>query len=98
MSNRITVTSGELRSTSTQMQATAGQIGDQLRTMLNNVQQLTGTWTGQAASTFSNHYQTFNSNWSRCEAALGGIAQMLGSSAESYDQTERAIAARFAQS
>lgn len=95
MSIRVTVTSGELRSTSSQMQATAGQLGDQLRTMMNNVQQLTGSWTGQAASAFHTHYETFNASWSRCEAALAAIGQTLNSTAESYDQTELLISQRF---
>lgn len=97
MTTRITVTSTELRSTSSQMQSSASQIGDQLRTMLNNVQHLTGSWTGSASAAFGTHYQTFNSNWSRCEAALTAIAQMLSTSAEQYDTTEQLIASRWNQ-
>jgi WXG100 family type VII secretion target len=95
MSTRITVTSAELRDTSGQMNAAGGQISAELARLLKRVGDLTGSWTGQASSGFNGYYGQFNQNWSRCEEALKGIANLLASAATSYDEAEAGVAARF---
>ena len=92
---RITVTSAELRDTSTQMTTAAANVGEEFRRMMAKVQELTASWTGQAASGFEGFYRSFNTNWSQCEEALQGISQLLSSSAEAYESTEQGIAGQF---
>jgi WXG100 family type VII secretion target len=94
---RIAVTSTELRTTAADMNNAAGSISAEFSRLLNKVTSLSSTWNGQASSNFNSFYTTFNTNWSQCRQALEGISQMLNGSAEAYDQTETAIASRFAQ-
>lgn len=95
MTNRITVTSTELRETGTDMRATAGSISDELNRMLARVQALTGSWTGQAASSFDGYYQQMNAGWSQLREGMEGVATMLDGSAQAYEETESGIAGQF---
>ncbi len=95
MTDRITVTSQELRDTSNDMRTTAGSIHDELTRMLSRVQTLTASWTGQAASTFDGFYQEMNAGWSQLKTAMENVAQMLDSSAAAYEETEAGIAGQF---
>jgi WXG100 family type VII secretion target len=95
MSDRITVTSQELRDTARDATNAGTNIGNELRTLMGRVEALTSSWTGQAASSFRGFYDQFNQGWSQVEEALTNISQMLNSSAEAYDQTETGIASQF---
>ncbi len=95
MTDRITVTSEELRTTGDQATNAGVNIGNELRTLMGRVETLTASWTGTAASAFNGYYQQFNQGWAQCEEALANIGQMLRASAESYDQTEQGIAGQF---
>jgi 6 kDa early secretory antigenic target len=95
MSTRITVTSTELRDTATQMNTSGAQISAELSRLMKHVEELTGSWTGQASASFNGFYTQFNQNWSKCEEALKAISTMLNGAATSYDDAESNVASRF---
>ena len=95
MSQRLTVTSEELRATASDMQAGASTIAGELQRLMSRVRTLTSSWTGTAASSFDGYYEQFNASWSQCEQALNGIAELLTTSAASYDDTEAGVAGQF---
>ena len=95
MSGRLTVTSGELRATAGDMRGTASNIAQEFNRMMGKVQELTGSWTGQGASAFNGYYDQFNQSWGKCQEALAGVARLLESAANAYDEAERNIAQQF---
>lgn len=95
MSQRLTVTSTELRDTSGDMRRGAESIQSELNRLLGRVRTLTGSWTGQAAGAFEGYYEQANQGMAQCYEALQGIAQMLDASAQGYDETESGIARQF---
>lgn len=95
MADRITVTSTELRETGGDMRTTAGTIADELNRMMSRVQSLTSSWTGQAASSFDSYYQQMNQGWLQLREGMEGVAGMLDSAAQSYEETESGIAGQF---
>ena len=95
MSGRLTVTSSELRTTAGDMRTTAGNVAAELNRLMARVRELTGSWTGQASTAFNGYYEQFNSNWSQCREALEGVARMLDSAAQAYDEAESGIAGQF---
>jgi len=92
---RITVTSAELRTTAGRLRTAGESVGAELRRAMERVRELAGSWTGQAATSFGGFYDEFNRDWSRCEAALAGIAGLLESSAAAYETAESEIAGSF---
>ena len=95
MSGRLTVTSGELRATAGDMRGTASNIAQELNRMMGKVRELTGSWTGQGASAFNGYYDQFNQSWGKAQEALQGVARLLDSAANAYDEAERNIANQF---
>ena len=95
MSDRITVTSSELRETATDMRSTGATIDEELNRMLGRVQTFTASWTGQAASSFDSFYQQMNQGWSQLKEGMEGVSQMLDGAASSYDETEAGISGQF---
>lgn len=95
MSTRIQVTSEELNTGATQMNAAGAQISAELSRLMAHTQSLTESWTGNASASFRGFYDQFNSNWSKCEEALKNIATMLNGAATSYDEAESSVASRF---
>ena len=95
MSQRLTVTSSELRDTSADMRRGAESIHSELDLLLGRVRTLVGSWTGQAASAFEGYYDQANQGMSQCHQALEGIAQMLDGSAQGYDEMEAGITRQF---
>lgn len=92
---KIVVTSQELRDTGNDMRTTGETIHDELTRMLQRVKTLTSSWTGQAATSFDAYYEQMNTSWAQLREAMDGVASMLDSSAQSYDETEAGIAGQF---
>ena len=95
MTDRITVTSSELRDTANDMRSTGATINEELNRMLGRVQALTSSWTGQAATSFDSFYQQMNQGWSQLKEGMEGVSQMLDGAAQSYEETETGIAGQF---
>ena len=59
-----------------------------LRSVANTVETVRGTWSGAAASAFSNLMERFNADASKLQEALRGIAEQIDSSATTYARQE----------
>ena len=95
MSDRLSVTSSELRTTAGNIRASAGNIAGEFSRVMGRVNELSGSWSGQAAGSFHGYYEQFNTSWSQCREALEGVARLLDTAANSYDEAERNIAGQF---
>ena len=52
---------------------------------------LLGTWTGQASASFQAGWTEWARGAAEVQAALAGIARLLGESAEQYESTESSV-------
>lgn len=95
MSDRVVVTSEELRVASRDVRNTGTAVQGELDRMKAKAEALTSSWQGQASASFRGFYIQMNTGWSQVRDAMEGIAGMLEGSAQSYDDNEAGIANQF---
>ena len=93
--SEIKVTFGALEAARADVGATAGRISGQLEELKRFLAPMVATWEGQAAT----EYQATQRKWDTAAADLASVlAQIgvaLGAANDSYQQVERANAARW---
>ena len=95
MSDRVVVTSQELRDASRDVRSTGAAVQGELDRMRAKAEALTSSWQGQASASFAGFYTQMNQGWSQVRDAMEGIAKMLDGSAQAYDENEAGIAGQF---
>lgn len=94
----IKVTSEELRNVSGNLTAGSGTVTEQLEAMKRQVDTLVSSnWQGAASASFTDLYTQWNTSAGQLRDALNGIATMLNSSAQAYEDTERGLESTFRQ-
>lgn len=89
----IKVTADELRQLAGSIQQGAGNIQGESDRLLKQVQGLVGQgWEGAASQSFNDLFAKWNSSATQLQQALDGIHKLLAGAADTYDQTEAAIA------
>ena len=95
--SRITVTSEELHTLSSQVAAGSNQIQNQLGQLQGQVSAVVGgDWAGQASGQFQVLYDEWNRSAAGLKDALDGISRLLNNAGTQYQSTEDAIRASMA--
>lgn len=96
MTDRIEVTSADLRELGGDVRSTAESIFQELTRVRSRVQELTsGMWKGQAATRFDAYYEQMNTGWGQVREGMEGVAGLLDGAAQQYEETEAGIAGQF---
>ncbi len=89
----IKVTSEQLQSVSTQLQAGSEDVSQQLASMESQVRALVDAeWQGAASDSFRDMYEKWHRGARDVKEALDGISQMLAQAAITYQETEDQLA------
>lgn len=89
----IKVTSDQLRSVSQDLRSGSEEVSQRLESMRSQVQGLVDAdWQGAASDSFRDMYEQWNQGARQVKEALDGISQMLGTAAQTYQDTEEALA------
>ena len=92
----IKVTSEELQSVSSQLQAGSEDVSQRLASMESQVRALVDAdWQGAASDSFRDLYEKWHRGARDVKEALDGISQMLAGAARTYQETEDQLAAQL---
>jgi len=91
----IRVTPDQLAQISSQVNSGASSIESQLASLGSTVSTLQGEWQGAAEAQFESLWQQWQKGASDIQQALTGISNLLNKAAQSYEETESAIAQSF---
>jgi len=92
----IKVTSEQLMSVASQLQAGAGEVEGQLSSMRSQVSALVDAdWSGAASDSFRELWEKWHSGATQLREALDGIQGMLGKAAQAYADTEETLATQL---
>jgi WXG100 family type VII secretion target len=89
----LKVTSEQLRAVSSQLASGKADVEQQLASMEGQVRGLVDAdWTGAASDAFRDLWDKWHSGAAQLRDALEGISQMLGQTAQAYQDTEDQLA------
>lgn len=80
-----------------QVQQVSDEIGQELRSLLNQLEPVASSWKGAAASAFQQLMQRWQEDASKLTQALQGIAEMLDSTNKNYTQVEDSNSSQIGQ-
>jgi 6 kDa early secretory antigenic target len=92
---RYTVDSEAVAAAAAAITATVGRLQGEAGALHSQLDQLQGSWTGQAAQAFQGVVQQWHTTQTNLEQALAGIDRALRSAGEQYVQIETANARLF---
>lgn len=88
----IKVTPEELRAQSTAVTAGQNEVQEVLQRLLGQVRDLAGKWEGAGSSSFQQMYDEWQKGAEMTRQGMEGIAKFLNDAAQSYEDTDKAIA------
>lgn len=92
----IKVTSEQLTSVASQLQAGASEVEGQLSSMRSQVSALVDAdWAGAASDSFRDLWEKWHSGATQLREALDGIQGMLAQAARAYQETEDTLASQL---
>jgi ESAT-6 family protein len=92
----IKVTSEQLTSVASQLQAGAGEVESQLGSMRSQVSSLVDAdWSGAASDSFRELWEKWHNGATQLKEALDGIQGMLSQAARAYQETEETLATQL---
>ncbi len=71
-----------------QVQQVSDSLQQQMRSLMNNLEPLAGSWKGQAATAFQQLMERFNTDSQKLSTALGNISSALDSNTKNYNASE----------
>ncbi|MGD9528940.1 WXG100 family type VII secretion target [Pseudonocardia sp.] len=92
----IKVTFAELANAQTSLAGAAGRMNSQLDDLRGYLQPLVATWQGQAAERYAEAQRRWDAAAADLTAVLARIGGAVGAANDSYQEVERANAARWA--
>ena len=88
----IKVTPEELRSQSTAVTTGHNEVNEVLQRLLGQVRDLASKWEGAGSSSFQQMYDEWQKGAEMTRQGMEGIAKFLNDAAQSYEDTDKAIA------
>lgn len=88
---RITITSEELRTASTNFANKAGEIRKILEYLRSEVNRLESTWDGAAQDQFFMTYEEMAKTMAQFPEVVDGISQQLSAVAQTLEETDQAL-------
>lgn len=88
---RITITSEELRTASTNFANKAGEIRKILEYLRSEVNRLESTWDGAAQDQFFMTYEEMAKTMAQFTEVVDGISQQLSAVAQTLEETDQAL-------
>lgn len=91
----FSVDSDSIFTATSAIRATGDRLQSETASMLAQLTQLQGSWTGSASIAFQTVIERWRGAQRELEAALGDISGALGTAGQQYAQTEQAAAGLF---
>jgi WXG100 family type VII secretion target len=77
-----------MQKAASQIRQTSDDINGELRALLGQLEPIAGQWKGQASSAFQQLFARWQEDAQKLTAALGAIADSMGSSQQNYSEAE----------
>jgi WXG100 family type VII secretion target len=91
----FSVDSDAVLSATHSIRATGDRVQSETASLLGQLTQLQGSWTGAASVAFQSVVERWRAAQRELDAALGDISRALGTAGQQYAQTEQATAGMF---
>ncbi|MFC5380932.1 WXG100 family type VII secretion target [Aquipuribacter nitratireducens] len=93
---RFEVDSAQVEAASARVQVASEQVGAEVDAMMRHLEDLQGTWRGQAATGFAALVEQWRATQLQVRESLDGIQVALAHAGRQYAETEAAAARMFA--
>jgi WXG100 family type VII secretion target len=88
LSGAFGTTTDDMAKAAQQVLQVSESLQQQMRSLMNNLEPLAGSWKGQAASAFQQLMERFNTDSQKLSTALGNIATALDANTKNYNSSE----------
>jgi early secretory antigenic target protein ESAT-6 len=92
---RFEVDSAQVEAASARVRATSQQVGAEVDAMMRHLQELQGSWRGQAATGFSTLVEQWRATQAQVRDSLDQVQVALAHAGRQYAETEAAAARMF---